>query len=324
MKERPKISIIVPVHNAGDYLKGCLDSLLNQTLREIEIIVVLDCPTDGSDLLATAYADKDSRIKLIRNSSNLHVGLSRNQGLIHVEGEYTGFFDHDDYCRPEMYELLYEHAKKSGLDMVRCNCTCLSGQKEIEYRYPDLPGEHLKQGTIEGIIENKIAYYIWNHIFKSELIREHRITFTDTKKTKSEDGLFLVQTLLCAHTYDTIPQNLYFHRWHAESTGSKQSYHALGNTVSYLEHLKLLLERYDNYPSLRLFYLKGSARELYTSFRRGLFRIPLKQIIPDIRKIKRSKTTKETIDQLFFRKNCAALFELKPTIILFLIIAKLI
>ena len=92
----PKVSIIVPIYNAGKFLEKCLDTLVNQTLKDIEIILVLDCPTDGSDRIAREYAEKDPRIRLIVNEQNLNIGLSRNEGLKIARGEYIGFSDHDD------------------------------------------------------------------------------------------------------------------------------------------------------------------------------------------------------------------------------------
>ena len=95
----PKVSIIVPIYNAGKFLEKCLDTLVNQTLKDIEIILVLDCPTDGSDRIAREYAEKDPRIRLIVNEQNLNIGLSRNEGLKIARGEYIGFSDHDDYTK---------------------------------------------------------------------------------------------------------------------------------------------------------------------------------------------------------------------------------
>ena len=102
----PKVSIIVPVYNAGSYFSKLLDSLTGQTLKEIEIILVLDCPTDGSDRVAEEYAARDGRIVLVRNRENLHVGFSRNEGLKIARGEYIGFCDHDDWVEPEMFEKM--------------------------------------------------------------------------------------------------------------------------------------------------------------------------------------------------------------------------
>ena len=87
----PKVSIIVPIYNAGKFLEKCLDTLVNQTLKDIEIILVLDCPTDGSDRIAREYAEKDPRIRLIINEQNLNIGLSRNEGL-KSPGENTSVF----------------------------------------------------------------------------------------------------------------------------------------------------------------------------------------------------------------------------------------
>ena len=86
----PKVSIIIPVYNAGKYLVRCLDSLVNQTMTDIEIILILDKPTDGSDLVAEEYSHKDKRIKIIANEKNLHIGCSRNVGLKAAQGEYVG------------------------------------------------------------------------------------------------------------------------------------------------------------------------------------------------------------------------------------------
>ena len=117
----PKVSIIVPVYNAGSYFSKLLDSLTGQTLKEIEIILVLDCPTDGSDRVAEEYAARDGRIVLVRNRENLHVGFSRNEGLKIARGEYIGFCDHDDWVEPEMLEELYKKAKEEDADMVICD-----------------------------------------------------------------------------------------------------------------------------------------------------------------------------------------------------------
>ena len=87
----PKVSIIVPIYNAGKFLEKCLDTLVNQTLKDIEIILVLDCPTDGSDRIAREYAEKDPRIRLIVNEQNLNIGLSRNEGL-KIARENTSVF----------------------------------------------------------------------------------------------------------------------------------------------------------------------------------------------------------------------------------------
>ena len=114
----PKVSIIVPVYNSGKYLKTCLDSLVNQTLKDIEIIAVDDCSTDNSLLILMDYAKKYNNIKVYHNRENLGQGASRNRGLDVARGEYIGFVDSDDYIRYTMYEDMYKAAVNNRAPLV--------------------------------------------------------------------------------------------------------------------------------------------------------------------------------------------------------------
>lgn len=113
-----KISVIIPVYNVEEYLKECLDSVINQTLKEIEIICIDDCSTDSSYSILEEYAKKDSRIVLIKNKENMGVGYNRNIGIKEAKGEYIGFIDSDDYISEDYYENLYNTAKKYNSDVV--------------------------------------------------------------------------------------------------------------------------------------------------------------------------------------------------------------
>ena len=108
----PKVSVIVPVYNAAAYLPHCLDTLTCQTLKELEIILVLDCPTDGSEKIAEDYAARFPQIRLLYNEKNLHAGESRNRGLDVATGEYIGFVDADDFVEARMFEDMYLTAKE--------------------------------------------------------------------------------------------------------------------------------------------------------------------------------------------------------------------
>ncbi|MGC3976850.1 MAG: glycosyltransferase family A protein [Paludibacteraceae bacterium] len=141
----PKVSIIVPVYNAGEHLSRCLDSLLNQTLKEIEIILVVDCPTDGSDLLAEKYAEQDTRIRIIKNEKNIHIGFSRNAGIDNARGEYLGFSDDDDYCETEMFEKLYLCARKNEADIVVSNYCNENSEKRDNYYFPQSTANDFKR-----------------------------------------------------------------------------------------------------------------------------------------------------------------------------------
>jgi len=117
---KPKISIIVPVYNVQEYLGKCLDSLINQTLQDIEIICVNDGSTDDSLIILQNFAFKDNRIKII-DQENSGPGVARNNGMRVASGEYIGFVDPDDWVKEDMYEKLYNQAKTLDSDIVICD-----------------------------------------------------------------------------------------------------------------------------------------------------------------------------------------------------------
>jgi glycosyltransferase involved in cell wall biosynthesis len=115
-----KISVIVPIYNMEKYLEKCLDSLLSQTLEEIEIICVDDGSKDASPEILKRYAEKSAKIISLRKENG---GLSdaRNYGLPYATGEYIGYLDSDDFVDTDMYEIMYNKAKEQGSDIVECN-----------------------------------------------------------------------------------------------------------------------------------------------------------------------------------------------------------
>ena len=113
-----KISIVVPVYNVEKYLRTCLNSIVNQTLKDIEIICVDDGSTDNSPLILAEYAIKDSRIKVI-TKQNFGYGNTMNIGISHAQGEYLGIVESDDYIDEYMYEILYKTAKQNDLDIAK-------------------------------------------------------------------------------------------------------------------------------------------------------------------------------------------------------------
>ena len=113
-----KISIIIPVYNTEKYLKKCLDSIINQTLKSLEIICIDDCSTDNSLNILKEYQLKDKRIKIIEQKENKGQGVARNLGLNIAEGEYIGFIDSDDWVDLNFFEKLYFAAKKYNSDVA--------------------------------------------------------------------------------------------------------------------------------------------------------------------------------------------------------------
>lgn len=205
-----KVSVIMPVYNAGQRLKRCIESILSQNLKEIEVICVLDCPTDGSDKVIEEYAQKDKRIVVVKNSKNLNIGESRNVGIQLAKGEYIAFSDHDDITLPEMYENMYKIGIKENADMVLGvpEYTYLDPSENQTYFYPkegDIREDILKCVIGRGKEDSdEWSFYfshgvIWDKLYKRSLIADNNIKFVDNNKITFEDNLFIIETTLSAN-----------------------------------------------------------------------------------------------------------------------------
>lgn len=230
----PLISIIIPVYNAGAYLKPCLDTLLNQSFKKIEIILVIDCPTDGSNVVCKEYAEKDNRIVLIENAHNQHIGRSRNIGIQAAKGEYIGFSDHDDYRECFMYEKLYNKAKATNADIVLSDYIS-AGDRNNRIKLPDnLISSDLKNtlfnNTLRGGNDDTNTPYaltVQTNIYKAKLIKNNKILFVDTYKCTPEDRIFQIMCLFYANIVSQISEPLYYHRSYSSSTGKEYLYKSI-------------------------------------------------------------------------------------------------
>ena len=115
------VSVIVPVYNSEKYLNRCVDSILNQTYRSIELILVDDGSPDNSGRICDEYAEKDSRVRVI-HKANAGVSAARNSGLEVASGDYATFVDSDDYIEPDMYSDMMEKVNQYNCDVVMCDC----------------------------------------------------------------------------------------------------------------------------------------------------------------------------------------------------------
>jgi len=158
-----KVSVIVAVYNAEEYLEKCLDSLIGQALDEIEVIAVDDGSVDSSAKILEEYAARSAKIKII-TKPNGGAAEARNHGLSLASGEYVGFIDSDDFADPEMYEELYGKAAEKNFDIVECN---------LRHNYPD--GEDIE--TVAKYYSRRELlcfgrYVIWNKIFRRKLLTD--------------------------------------------------------------------------------------------------------------------------------------------------------
>ena len=212
---RPKVSIIVPVYNVEKWLPECMDSLINQTLEDIEIICIDDGSPDNCGKILDEYAEKDKekfkreRIKVI-HQENQGVSVARNSGLDIASGEYISFVDSDDYVHPKTYETAYKWAKKSNVDLLRFNHRNFDDGKDNF----DINDIDLSDGPIlslEEYLKNDYANYTWGHLFKSNLIQDDNIRFTKDV-IPADDTCFNYRVFANVKSVKHIPGKFYNYR----------------------------------------------------------------------------------------------------------------
>tara|TARA_Y100000590_G_scaffold201045_1_gene228463 strand:- start:2556 stop:3410 length:855 start_codon:yes stop_codon:yes gene_type:complete len=173
-----KVSIVIPVYNVEKYLSKCLDSVCNQTLKDIEIICINDCSQDNSLEVLQKYAEEDSRIKLVDFKENKGVSVARNTGISLATGEYIGFIDSDDYIDFDFYEKLYKLAKKESADIC----------KGSDLTVIDFDNSVYTSDMASDISKNKLNFWCQytTAIFRNSFLKEFKIDF-DTRMIICED-----------------------------------------------------------------------------------------------------------------------------------------
>jgi len=227
----PKVSVVVPVYNSAKYLRQALDSIVNQTLKEIEIIVVNDGSTDESLNIIKEYVSKDCRIILI-DQPNGGVANAINNGIAMARGEYLAEMDSDDYIKPEMYEELYGHAKTNDLDIAISNYYEFTGNTEdfeaVPRRFFDTPEWYNKVFDPQEFYRDKFSgdhlkgfgqcvCAIWTSLYKREFLTENSICWNEKVRAYNDNG-FWYQTRTLAKKIMYIDKAYFFHR--RDNTGS--------------------------------------------------------------------------------------------------------
>lgn len=208
---RAEISIIVPVYNVAGFLPRCIDSLLGQTFEDLQIILIDDGSTDGSEAICDEYQKKDRRV-LTLHQQNRGVSAARNTGLGVASAEYILFVDSDDYLHPEACERLYAMAKDSGCDIVAGNAFCVEGGKVTNsIRWKSEPGAVLsgKDFFIQAIRRRSVHLAVWFALYKKELILSEPILFQEG--ILSEDLLWTPQIYLMAEKATCIDFEFYYY-----------------------------------------------------------------------------------------------------------------
>lgn len=213
----PKVSVIVPVYNVSEYLGQCLDSILLQTLQDIEVICVNDGSTDDSLDILQGYAMFDERLKII-SQENAGAGAARNNGIKHATGEYIICLDSDDFFEPDMLEKMVQKAEEDGSDVVVCDFCFFNnetGQIDINAK-ADVLEKFLKKPAFKPTDLNETLFDLnypaaWNKLIKTDLIRKYNITFDEQAKC-FEENLFSCLSLALANKISMLNQSCIYYR----------------------------------------------------------------------------------------------------------------
>ena len=223
MPTKPKVSILVPCYNVEKYLKECLDSIVNQTLQDIEIICINDGSTDSTLDIIKGYAKKDKRFVVI-DKKNEGYGKSMNRGLDKATGEYVGIVESDDWIEPDAFETLYTAAKTNKADLVKADfvffdndtrketpCWSIGIAKELQIKV-FCPTEQNPEIMWTGHPS------IWTCLYSNKMLTDRHIRFAETPGAAFQDMGFKPKTFAAAKRFYYLPKVILHYRKHANNS----------------------------------------------------------------------------------------------------------
>lgn len=244
-----KISVIVPVYNAEKYLHRCIDSILSQTLDEIELILINDCSTDNSINIINSYKSYDN-VKIIDLEENIGPGGARNNGLSCAQGYFICFVDSDDYIDKTMLETLYKIATRGKHDIVDCKFYHEGLDKEMKTTSNNALGKLDLTKKRELILHSG---FVWGKIIRTSIIKSNNILFRE--KVSYEDIDFIREVIVnCKKVYST-DKLLYFHT---------------ANPTSLTNTDNISIKIYDKMASMEALYNYFIINNLYNDYREEL------------------------------------------------------
>lgn len=272
---KPHISIIVPIYNVEKYLDACIQSLINQTLTNIEIILVDDGSTDSSSFICDKYKKIDTRIKVI-HKKNEGLGMTRNAGLKVATGEFVAFLDADDFVDSQMYEYLYKFSKKHQLD------TCYCGY----FKYINNTAKPIEEGIVKNTIylgrkdvdeflfnmigmptsypkESLINLCVWRAIYSLKIIKDNNIEFVSERLIASEDTHFHLSYLPLAERIAFLPKKLYYYRYNNVSISNSYPEWKYDAFIKSSEYAETQFQKYYSKDQ----YICSYKRYLYRNFK---------------------------------------------------------
>ena len=259
------ISIVIPVYNVEKYLKRCLDSIINQTHKNLEIICVDDGSIDSSGKILDDYKNKDKRIK-VYHIKNGGVSHARNVGIKHITGNYVGFIDPDDFIETNMYEELYNSIIENNSDVSVCNNYIYYEENDSieKVKYSDsIPKIMSKTFYLDKMFKDNYNGYVWNRLYKVKYIKKVKF---DESIIIMEDVIFNIDYASNINKISFVDIPLYYYVMRATSAVHKENNKRNQNLFVAKEIIDKKIEKYnlDSQTQLRLNYIVDAQFYLYT------------------------------------------------------------
>lgn len=283
--EKELISIIVPVYNAEKYLSNCLDSIINQRYKNLEIILVNDCSKDDSLKICRLYEKKDKRIIVIDNKKNMGQAASRNIGLRRSTGDYITFVDNDDIIKKEMYETLLTDAIKNNCQVSGCASLLVfeNGKTINNYINTTNGFKDVTYLTKKILMHADDAWgTVWNKIFRNDL-KEYLI-FPEGKELEDYYVLINIYQKIQYVYFNNKPMYLWYQRSNSQS---KRGYHKnIRTMLDVTEEIKGLID-YDTYKNELAFFEFVNRYNIITATYKAKEKKLYKQLYSDILSIEK-------------------------------------
>lgn len=258
----PLVTIIIPAYNVEKYIDECLESAIQQTYYNIEIIIVDDGSTDGTSEICDYWGKKDNRITVI-HKQNEGLGMARNSGLLVAHGVYIEFLDSDDFLDAETVNVLVNEMERNTVDAVFCNYIRFNASfqkmgKPREYKTV-LTRKEIKAVCLDMVGSLPEDQHDFNFemsscmaLYKASVVRENRLLFPSEREYISEDLIFNIHYLMCSKGFTVIPDYLYHYRCNEASLTKRYSTDRFLKCLSMHQYLWSLLVKFDCTDSLEL------------------------------------------------------------------------
>lgn len=294
------VSVLVPIYNTSKYIKECLDSLKNQTMQELEFILVNDGSTDDSLKTIREYKQIDSRFRIL-DKENTGYGDSMNRAMKMSRGKYIGIVEPDDFCDEKMFEILYKMAEDKRADIARGKyCEYKKGTGTVHKMNLVVKGERI----FEPIRDFEVFYEapaIWSAIYRKEMIDENGIKFLATPGASYQDTGFNFKTLACAKKIVYIDKMLYYYRVDNPNSSVKDKKKIMAVVTEYEEIEKFISKLKD-----KDILMKYCQVAKYGGYHWNLLRLPSKEARGFIVRMKREfakEKKKGNIEKKYFPRK---------------------